>query len=343
MRQPGGPGAVAGDPHQALVEHHHLPVVLDGEHRVGQPLVVAHQTPKHLGHLRAPLHRRRGRGVGGRRRDAGEQLAHGGQQHAGLAERGQHFADVAEEGRVRADDQHGAPRQQFAVFVEQEGGAVEGDRGLAGARPALDHHHPLVRGADDAVLVGLDGPHDVAHPAGAGLVERGQQHGVAGGVLVAGAGGVAEVEDLVVQRGDRAALAGDVPAAAQPHRGVAGGQVERPRHLGAPVDQQRGAFLVAGPDADPADVVGGAAGEVDPAEAQRAVDRVQGGEQPGPLGDQDVALQPPLPRGALLGERLLDGTVSVRAQGLDVRMESVDEFLLAPQFEVVEFVVPAVV
>ena len=113
------------------------------------------------------------------RRHAGEQLADRGQQHARLAERGQHLADVAEEGGVRADDQHGTLGEQLPVLVEQIRGPVQRDGGLAGAGAALHDEHAAVRGADDAVLLGLDGLHDVAHPAGAGGVERGEQHRVA--------------------------------------------------------------------------------------------------------------------------------------------------------------------
>ncbi len=295
VRQLRGAGALPGDVHQAVVEHQDLAVVLDRDDRIGQRLLVADVLGEHVGHVGPSLDGRGLRGVRAGRPHAGEQLADGREEHAGLAEAGQHLADVAEERRVGSDDQDGAAGQQLAVLVEQERGAVQRDGGLAGAGAALDHHDAPVRGADDVVLVGLDGADDVAHAAGARGVQRGQQHGVAGGVLVAGAGLVAEVEDLVVQVGDPAALGGDVPAAAQPHRGVAGGQVERARHSGPPVDEDRGALLVVGAQADAPDVVGLPGGEVDAAEAEGAVHRVQRGEQPGALGDQDVPLEPGLP------------------------------------------------
>ncbi|CAM5729371.1 hypothetical protein SHIRM173S_05671 [Streptomyces hirsutus] len=258
VRQLGGTGAFAGDPHQAVVQHEDLAVVLDGDHRVGQRLPAADDLGEDVGHGGPALH---GGGLGGVRPGglhAGEQLADGREQHPGLAEAGQHLADVAEERRVGADDEDGAAGQQFAVLVEEVGGAVQGHGGLAGAGAALDHQHAAVRGADDAVLVGLDGADDVAHAAGARGVERGEQHGVAGRVLVAGAGLVAEVEDLVVQGGDRAPLGGDVPAAPQSHRGVAGGQVEGAGDVCAPVDEDGGALRVVGAQSDAADVVGGA-------------------------------------------------------------------------------------
>ncbi len=115
-----------------------------------------------------------------------------------------------------ADDEDGPAGELLAVGVEEVGGAVQGDGGLAGAGAALDDEDAAVRGADDGVLLGLDGLHDVVHAAGAGGVERGEQHLVGVPALVAGAGGVGEVEDLVVEGGDRAAGGADVAAAERP-------------------------------------------------------------------------------------------------------------------------------
>lgn len=311
--------------------------MLDRDHRVGQRLPVADHLGEHVGHVGAALHGRRRGQVRRRGPHAGEQLTDGGQQHAGLAERGQHLADVAEEGRVGADDEDGALGEQLAVLVEEVGGAVQRDGGLAGAGTALDDQHTAVRGADDAVLVGLDGLHDVAHAAGARGVQRGQQHGVARRVLVTGAGLVAEVEDLVVQRGDPAAVAGDVPAAAQTHRGVAGRQVEGAGHVGPPVDEDRRPLRVVRAQADPADVVAVPGGQVDPAEAEGAVHRVERGEQSRALGDQDVPLQLGLLRGAPLGERVRHRHLGVAAQRVHARVQPVDEFLFVSQFIVRQF------
>ncbi|GHG75391.1 hypothetical protein GCM10018980_72850 [Streptomyces capoamus] len=337
VRQLGGAGALTGDAHQAVVQQEHLAVVLDRDDRVGQRLPVAYDGGEHVGHAGAALDGGGLGGVGGGGPYAGEQLADGGEQDAGLAEGGQHLADVAEEGRVRADDEDRPAGQQFPVLVQQVGGAVQGDRGLAGAGAALHDQHAPVRRPDDAVLVGLDGLHDVAHPAGAGRVQGGQQDGVAAGVLVPGAGGVAEVEDLVVQGGDGTALGGDVPAAAQAHRGVAGGQVEGTGDVGPPVDEDRGVLGVVLAQPDPADVVLGAVGEVDAAEAERAVHGVQRGEQSGALGDQDVPLQPGLHGLVALGEGVGDGGFGLAAQHVHARVQSVDEFLLAPDFIVWKF------
>ena len=207
--------------------------------------------------------------------DAGEERGLGGEQDTGLTECGQHLGDVAQEGGVGPHDQHGAAVDELAVLVQEEGGPVQRDGRLPGAGTALDDQDPAVGGADDAVLLGLDGPNDVAHAAGSGGVQRREQYGVAARVLEAGALPVPEVEDLVVQLGDRTALGGDVPAAAQPHRCVSGGEIEGAGDRCAPVDQQRRAVGVVLAQSDTADMVRGAVGEIDAAEAQGAVHRVQ--------------------------------------------------------------------
>ena len=56
-----------------------------------------------------------------------------------LAEGRQHLRDVAEEERVRPDDQHALLVELLPVLEQQEGGPVEPDGGLAGARTALHH------------------------------------------------------------------------------------------------------------------------------------------------------------------------------------------------------------
>lgn len=331
-RLAGGLTGLVGD----LPVQDEFAVVVPDDHRragLGQRLAVANGEGERLGHARGALDGRRARGVGAACVDAGEELGLRGEHDAGLAEGGQHFADVAQEGRVGAHDQDRPLGQQLTVLVQQEGRPVQRDRGLAGAGAALDDEDAAVRGADDAVLVGLDGPHDVGHAAGAGRVEGGQQHGVAGAVLEAAAVVVLEVEDLVVQFGDPAALGGDVPAPAQTHGGVPGGEVERPGDRCAPVDQERGVVGVVLTDPDAADVVRGAAGEVDPAEAQRAVDRVEGRQQPGPLGDEDIAFQTGLHAAAHRGQRVVDVPGGDPAQRVDPLVEPVDEFLLLLQFD----------
>jgi hypothetical protein len=225
------------------------------------------------------------------------------------------------------------------VFVEEIGRPVQRHRRLARAGAALHHQHAAVRGADDAVLLGLDGLHDVAHAAGARGVEGGEQHGVTRRVLVPRALLIPQVEDLVVQGRDVAALGGDVPAAAQAHRRVAGGEVEGTGDRGPPVDQDRGVLGVVGADADAADVVDESGGEVDTAEAERAVHRVQRGEQPRALGDEYVPFEPGLHGRAALAERVHDGCLRDAAQCVHARVQPVDEFLLVPQFIVGKFCV----
>ena len=108
----------------------------------------------------------------------GEQVRDRRQHHRVLAQRRQHLADVPQERRVRADDQHTALLQLGAMVVEQVRRPVQRHRCLPGARTALDHHDAGLIGADDPVLLGLDGRDDVGHPAGAGRLDGGQQRGL---------------------------------------------------------------------------------------------------------------------------------------------------------------------
>ena len=76
--------------------------------------------------------------VVGRSDPAADQSLHRRLGHRRLTERRQHLRDVAQEHRVRPDDEHASIAEQQAVLVEQERGAVQPDRGLAGTRSALD-------------------------------------------------------------------------------------------------------------------------------------------------------------------------------------------------------------
>jgi hypothetical protein len=76
---------------------------------------------------------------------------------------------VVHEGRVRPDDEHAA--QPLAVRVEEPGRAVQPDRGLAGAGPALHDERALWLGCDQPVLVRLDRGDDVAHSHVAAALE----------------------------------------------------------------------------------------------------------------------------------------------------------------------------
>jgi hypothetical protein len=122
-----------------------------------------------------------------------------------------------------------------------------------------------------------------------------------------------QVEDLVVDPGDRAVPGVDVAAADQPVRVPGGGGVEGVGRGSTPVDEPRLVLVV--PQADPADVqgpraVGGGFG-IGAAEAQAVLHRVQLRQPPRLLGRGEVALDPgleraPGPAGSeCLGERAL--------------------------------------
>ncbi len=147
-------------------------------------LPIAHRLVDHPRHAGVPLD------LGGERRVAGIDAGSGplhvrheiGEHDlldAGLAERRQHPLDVAQEDPVRPDHEHTLVLEREAVGVEEVGGTVEGDHGLAGTRPALDDEHPGLRRADDLVLLGLDRGDDVTERAGAAPLERGEQRRVA--------------------------------------------------------------------------------------------------------------------------------------------------------------------
>lgn len=189
-----------------------------------------------------------------------------------------------------------------------------------------------MRGADDAVLLRLDGPDDVVHPSGAGGIERCEQHLVGAGALVAGALGVGQVEQFVVERGDGTALGGDVPAAAQPHRGIAGGEIEGAGDFGAPVDDDRGAFPVVPADSDASDVMGRAVPEIELSEAQPVLAGVEGAEQPGLFGDQHITLEARLETRPGLRQCRPRGGLGLVAQLIEAGVETGDELLFLPEF-----------
>ncbi len=252
-----------------VVRHDQVHAVdVDLQVALGHPLPVGHRLGDRVDHAEVALDDGLERLVVGRGPDAGEQVAHAGQHHVGLAERGQHLADVAQEGRVGADHQDAAALQGLAVGVQEIGGAVEGRDGLAGAGAALDDEGAVQAGADHPVLFGLDGGHDVAHAAGALAAEGGQQRGLADETAVDPAvdAVAVEVEHLVVDADDRTALGPQVAAADQRAGVGRGGGVEGPGGGGPPVDQDRLVLLVAQPD--PADVEGLFEDVVDAAEAQ---------------------------------------------------------------------------
>ncbi len=165
--------------------------------------------------------------------------------HAHLAEGGQHGADVVEEGPVGSDDEHACAVEALAEGVEQPGGPVQPDGGLAGARGALhaDAHREVA--PDDRVLLGLDRRDDVAHRAGSRPLDLGGEDrarrrarsrlggGRAGGSRI-GVGRAAQV--LVLEGGQPASVDAEAPAQHDVHRVGGGGPVEGSRHRCPPVD-----------------------------------------------------------------------------------------------------------
>ena len=258
----------------------------------------------------------------------GEEVRDGGQHDRVLAERGQHLADVTEERRVGSDDQHAALLELGAVVVEQVGGTVQGHRGLAGTGAALHDHDPGLVGADDPVLLGLDGGDDVGHPPGARRLHRGQQGGLTrrpdrGGGRRRGHLGVGQVEELVADRLDGPAAGPDVPPAPHAQRVGRGGDVERPGRRRPPVHQQLLVLALVVEDAHPADVHRLAVLPVEAAEAEpvlRGIERLHGGGMAG-VGQisfhpaaRSVVAEPDVPvaQGDPLGPQLVEPAVEQR-------------------------------
>ena len=159
-----------------------------------------------------------------------------------VADGRQHVRHVVHERRVRADDEH-AP-QLLAVGVEEPGGAVEADGGLAGAGAALDDERALGLGGDQPVLVGLDRRHDVAHPAFAAAVELLEQEVGDGGAVDGGA-----VERLVRDVRQPPALGAVAAPLRDALRVGRRRRVERPGRGRLPVDDERLAVVVVHPAA----------------------------------------------------------------------------------------------
>ena len=133
---------------------------------------IAHRLREHLGHAQVALDASRHRYVGTAHAHwLGQQVGEHDELDAGLAERREHLLDVAEEQPVGTDDEHALALEREPVRVEEVGGAVQGDDGLAGAGAALDDEHAGELGPDDLVLLALDGGDDVGEAAGAGRLD----------------------------------------------------------------------------------------------------------------------------------------------------------------------------
>ena len=108
-----------------------------------------------------------------------DDLAEGAQRDGGLTQAREHPLDVAHEDAARPDDEDAAAFVAASVGVEQVGGAVQRDHGLAGAGPAGDRHDTLAGRPDRLVLLGLDGGDDGVHGPVAGAGELGDQRALA--------------------------------------------------------------------------------------------------------------------------------------------------------------------
>lgn len=229
-------------------------------------------------------------GLGPRRGALGDEVPQDARLHAFLAEAGQDVGDVGQIGPVRADEQH-APFAvpEARVGVEEVGGAVQGDDGLAGARPAVDDEGATGARADDGVLVRLDGAEHIPHPGRA----VGAQAGDEGGLVVERGmpGDAVRTEHLVPVVADPAAGPAVSAAARQAHRVGVSGSEERLGCGGTPVDQQSAPLAVGEAESSHVDGLGVVGSDHVP-EAQVQSEAVQGAQ----AGGQPVDLRVPVHR-----------------------------------------------
>ena len=236
----------------------------------------------------SPLSRRTSSGVLRPHRAPRRQVGHGGLHHRLLPQRRQHLRDVAQEGAAGPEHEHAVAGQRRMV-VEEEGGPVQSHGRLPGARPSLHGQQLTEGGADDLVLLGLDGGDDVQHLAGPGPLELGQQRIAA---AQAGARQLAGrlAEEVVGHRDDPAPIDHHLSPALQPEGLFHPGPIEGHGDRGPPVDDDRVAQVVL--YVAPPDVPGGARRLVDPPEEERsralARGRPPGG--PAPPGSRDRAV-----------------------------------------------------
>jgi hypothetical protein len=191
------------------------------------------------GHLRVGLDRCRG--------SLRDEIPQGARLHALLPEAGEDVGDVGQVGLVRTDEQHAAPLvTEAGVGVEEVGGAVQGDDGLAGTRTAVDDESAVGSRTDDGVLIGLDRAEHVRHPVRPVAAQAGDEGGlvVERGVPFEPVRG----EHLVPVVGDPAAGPAIPAAAHQTQRVGVGGSEERLGRGRPPVDQQPTPRTVVEPD-----------------------------------------------------------------------------------------------
>jgi hypothetical protein len=272
-----------------------------------------HRVLQHLGQPRVTL---QGRDVGGvlaaYRHPRTDQLVEGDLPHVDLAERGQHSSDVGEECGVGADDEDATAAQPVGEGVEEVRRTVQADRGLPRPGGALDADGVGDVGADDDVLLRLDGRDDVAHRPDARTLDLGGEDPT----LVARLGLVEQV--LVLVRRDLAALEAEAASQRDVHRLGPGGPVEGGRHVGPPVDDDRVAAVVVDMATPDVEALGGSR-EVQPAEEQRRVRLVDQGEGALVQGGRQVGLGHGVATTGVEGEGLLPHACQVGAGCSEVR------------------------
>ncbi len=327
---------VLDHPHGLAAPHAQLqPVDQQREVVAERPFAIGDRPFDHLRHPGVALQRAGLDRVDGADLQARAEAGDRRQLYVLLAERGEHVLDVAEEHRARADQQHTLRAEPAAERVEEVRGAVQGHRGLAGARSARDDQRALDVGADRFVLFGLDGRDDVAHAAGAVALERGEQRAFTGDREAGFVDGLL-VEHLVVEADQLAALLGDeVPAANDRHRLDRGRAVEGLRYRGPPVDDERRVLLVF--HGDPADVPARVIFHVEAAEHERRVADVEVGEAALGHVPGDVALEPGLVGSARphVGVRLPD-PFGRGSHGLEAGVRGIHVRLLGGELRVDE-------
>ena len=135
---------------------------------------------------------------------------------------------------------------------------MKGDCGFAGTRTALDDQNALVLGADDGILLTLNGLDDVVHLTRTRCVQSVQESALTGdaagfGHHACGAGRV-EVQVFVVDAGDCAAPTANMASPLHALRCRGRRQIERACHRSSPVEEQRFVVVVGVQDSQSADV-----------------------------------------------------------------------------------------
>ena len=340
VRLVGAPRLRDGVAHVAAADDEVVAVEPDRHVGRGHALACAHGPAHRTGHDRPTLDARDARVLLAVGDDAGQEVGDGRAHDAGLAERRQHLVDVAQEREAGADEQHARALQQPPVRVQQVGRAVQRDRRLPRAGPALDDERPRELGADDRVLLRLDRGDDVAHASCAARGHRGEQRALARERRAGhGLRGV-EVEELVLEPRHGTTARHEVPTA---HDAVRVGRCRAVERLGggrAPVREEARVLFVG--EADAPDVAQGAVVEVEAAEREAVLDRVELRDTVLVQRRERVALAAVLRRARRAGPSdLVEACPGGRPQLVEARVEGVHDLLLEPELVVASHAVPS--